>query len=106
MTAATVTLVVLAAGTYALKATGPFVLSGRRTLPLWAARVAALVPAALLAAMAATGTFVTDEELVLDARVPGVIAAGIALKMKAPFVVVVLLAAATTALTRALADTM
>ena len=103
MSTATITLLVLAAGTYVLKAAGPFVLSGRRRLPEWAVRATALTPAALLAAMVATGTISTDGDLVLDARLPGVIAAAAALKLKAPFVVVVFAAAATTAVCRAIA---
>jgi branched-subunit amino acid transport protein len=103
VSSASVTLIVLAAGTYVLKAAGPLLLSGRRTLPAWAVRATALTPAALLAAMVATGTVSTDGELLLDARLPGVLAAGVALKLRAPFVVVVLIAAATTSACRALA---
>ena len=70
MSPATITLLVLAAGTYLLKAAGPFVLAAAGRLPEWAVRATALAPAALLAAMVGTGTLSTDGELVLDARLP------------------------------------
>jgi hypothetical protein len=60
-------------------------------------RTAALVTAALLAALVAVQTGTTDGALVLDARVAALVVAAIALLLRAPFVVVVLLAAATAA---------
>jgi len=74
------------------------VLAGERS-----ARVAALLPVALLAALIATQTFATGRELVLDARAAGFVAAVIAVRLRAPFLVVVAAAAATTALLRLLA---
>jgi hypothetical protein len=47
-----------------------------------------------------TSTFADGEELVLDARVVGVAVTAVALKLRAPFVVAVVLAAASTALAR------
>jgi hypothetical protein len=60
-------------------------------------RTAALVTAALLAALVAVQSGTTDGALVLDARVAALVVAAIALLLRAPFVLVVLLAAATAA---------
>jgi branched-subunit amino acid transport protein len=100
---ATITLVVLAVGTYALKALGPFLLAGRPEMPAWLTRLSNLAPVALLSALAAVGTLTTRQDLTVDARLTGVLAAGVALWLKAPFVVVVIAAALTTAATRAIA---
>ncbi|HKA84955.1 MAG TPA: AzlD domain-containing protein [Acidimicrobiales bacterium] len=99
---ATVVLIGLAAGTYGLKAAAPLLLSGR-TLPPAVARLAALLPAALLAALALVSTVTRDGVAVIDARLVGLAAAAIALVARAPFIVVVIVAAAATALARALA---
>lgn len=101
MSDATIVLVVLGSGTYALKAAGPLLLGGR-TLPAWMSRLADLAPAALLAGLVATSTFEIGGTLRLDARLVGLVAAAIALRLKAPFVVVVVVAAAVTALARSL----
>lgn len=65
-------------------------------------RVAGLLPVALLAALVAVQTFAVGQSLVIDARLAGVIAAVIALVLRAPFLVVVLVAAVTAAALRAL----
>jgi uncharacterized membrane protein len=65
-------------------------------------RVAEQLPVALLMALVAIGTFADGRSLVLDARVAGLAAAAVALLFRAPFLVVVVLAAATTALVRLL----
>lgn len=64
-------------------------------------RVAGLLPVALLAALVAVQTFAVGQTLVIDARLAGVIVAVIALMLRAPFLVVVLVAAVTAALLRA-----
>ncbi|MEM7339573.1 MAG: AzlD domain-containing protein [Actinomycetota bacterium] len=102
MSLAVVTLVTLAIGAYALKAAGPLLLGGDRRLPPVVERMALLLPAPLLAALVAVSTFVADQEWSLDARAVGIVAAGLALWRRLPFVVVVLIAAAATAITRAL----
>lgn len=99
MTAATVVLVGLTAGTYGLKAAAPLLL-GDRTLPAWVSRLSELLPAALLAALVGVSAATQDTAYAIDARLVGVGAAALALYLRAPFVVVVLVAAATTALTR------
>jgi branched-subunit amino acid transport protein AzlD len=102
MSAATLTLLVLATGTYALKAAGPLLLGGDRQLPASVERLALLLPAPLLAALVVTSTVVTDRAWVVDARLVGMAVAAIALWRRQPFVVVVIAAAAGTGLTRAL----
>jgi hypothetical protein len=59
-----------------------------------------LLPAALLPALVAVNTFAGDRRLVLDARAVGLAVALIATWRRAPFVVVVVSAAAATALVR------
>jgi len=51
------------------------------------------VTVALLAALVATQTFASSQQLVLDARFPAVLVAGILLWLRAPFIVVVVAAA-------------
>jgi branched-subunit amino acid transport protein len=89
-------LCVLAVGlaTIALKASGPVLAAGRE-LPQGTARVLDLLAPALLAALVATQAFASDEELVLDERAAGLLAAGVAILLRAPLLVVVLVAAAT-----------
>ena len=60
-------------------------------------RMAALLPVSLLAALVAVQTFATGQSLVVDARLAGVAAATVALLLRAPFLVVVLVAAAVAA---------
>ena len=100
MSTATIVLLVLAAGTYAFKSAGPLLLGGDRVLPPWLDRLAVLLPAPLLAALVMTSTFADDKSLAVDARHVGLAVAGLALWRRAPFVVVVILAAAATAIAR------
>ena len=95
-------VLVLTVGSYALKAIGLVALRGRR-LPPFLDEVLVLLPAALFGALIVVSTFGGDRALVIDARVAGVAAAAIALWRRAGFVVVVLVAATTTALVRAVA---
>jgi len=95
-------LAALAVGSYALKALGLVVL-GDRQLPARVEELLGLLPAALFGALVVVSTFGDDQSLVLDARVAGLVAAGIAVWRKAGFVIVVLAAATTTALVRAAA---
>jgi len=94
-------VLVVGAATIALKATGP-VLLGDRRLPQRLTGVVALLAPVLLAALVVTQTVGGDGELVLDARLAGVGAAAVAIVLRAPLPLVVVLAAATTALARAL----
>jgi branched-subunit amino acid transport protein len=97
------TTVLLASGlAFALKLLGYVVphqlLDGRVV-----SKVIAMLPVALLSALVAVQTF-TDSGggLTLDARAAGVAVAVTALLLRAPFLVVVILAAATAAMLRAL----
>lgn len=64
-------------------------------------RAAALLPIGLLAALLAIQTFWSPTGFVIDARAAGVAVAAVALMLRAPFLVVVISAAATAALLRA-----
>ena len=61
-------------------------------------RINALVPIVLLSALVAIQTFTIKTKLVIDHRAAGVLVALIALKLKAPFPIVVIGAALTSAL--------
>lgn len=65
-------------------------------------RAVPLIPIALLAALVATQTFSTGHHLVLDVRAAALGVAVIAVVLRAPFLVVVAVAAATAALLRLL----
>jgi branched-subunit amino acid transport protein len=86
--------------TIAIKALGPVLLGGR-PLPERVASVVQLLAPAVLSALVVTQTFGDERALVLDARVLGVGAAIVALRLRAPTLVVVVVAAATTAVVRA-----
>jgi hypothetical protein len=62
--------------------------------------IAELLPVALLTALIATQTFTSGHRLQLDARAAGLVAAAIAVRFKAPFLVVVAVACLVTALVR------
>jgi uncharacterized membrane protein len=66
-------------------------------------KVAELLPVALLAALIVTQTFTTEQELTVDPRAAGVGVAVIAVLLRAPFLAVVVLAAAAAALIRLIA---
>jgi hypothetical protein len=96
-----IVVIVTGVGTLALKAAGPVILGGR-PLPGRLSGVVTLVGPALLAALVAIGTFAEGQRLVVDARVLGVATAAVAIRFRAPVLVVVILAAAVTAGARAL----
>jgi hypothetical protein len=93
-------ILVLAAGAYGFKALGLVVL-GPRAAGATSLRIAGLLPAALLPALVAVQTFGSGRELVVDARAAGLLAGGVAVWRRAPFIVVVVLAAGVTAAIRA-----
>ena len=96
-------LVVLVVGvtTIAFRAAGPVALGGR-ALPGPVTRVVALLAPTLLAALVVVSTVATGRELVLDARLAGVGAAGVAVALRTPILVVVAVAAVAAAAVRAL----
>lgn len=63
-------------------------------------RIADLIPVALLAALVAVQVFSEGQALTVDARAAGLAAAVFALLLRAPFIVVVLIAALTAAIIR------
>ena len=90
---------VVGLGTVAIKGAGPVLLGGR-ALPDRLTAVVDLLAPALLAALVAVQTFGDGRALVIDERILGVAAAGIALWRKAPLLLVVVIAAVVTALAR------
>jgi hypothetical protein len=92
----------LALATAALKVAGPLTIGGRR-LPASVLNVVELLASALLAALVVVETFGEGRSLVLDARVVGAAFAAVAVWRRAPMIVVVVGAAAVTALARLLA---
>lgn len=86
-------------GTMAIKGAGPVLLGGR-PLPHAIRSAVGLLAPALLAALVATATLADGSSLVADARVVGVGAAVFAIILRAPILVVVLVAAAATAAVR------
>jgi hypothetical protein len=96
------TIAVLSVGTVAIKSAGPLALGGRQPGERTFAVVALFAPA-LLAALVVYETLSDGHDgIAIDARVIGVATAGAALLARAPIAVVVLGAAASTALARAL----
>jgi branched-subunit amino acid transport protein len=94
-----VVVVVCAIGTIVLKATGPVLLGGRQ-LPATLDAVVRLAGPALLAALVATNTLADGQRLTIDARVVGLGVAAVAIRFRAPALLVIVLAAAATALVR------
>ncbi|MPY78212.1 MAG: AzlD domain-containing protein [Actinophytocola sp.] len=92
-------VVVLAAGTYALRACGP-VLRERVRLPQRAEEAMTLAAVLLLAALVGTAALTEAGGFAGWARPAGVLVGGVLAWRKAPFVVVVLAAAGTAALLR------
>ncbi|HEY9437586.1 MAG TPA: AzlD domain-containing protein [Streptomyces sp.] len=88
-------------GCYLAKLLGLLVPAGILERPV-VQRLAALLPVALLAALTAQQTFGDGQLLVLDARGAGLVAAVLALVLRAPFLVVVGAAVLVTAGARAL----
>jgi len=66
-------------------------------------RIADLLPVALLSALIGVQVLTTGQELTIDARLAGLAAAVVALLLRAPFIVVVAVAAGTAAVLRLLA---
>jgi uncharacterized membrane protein len=94
-------VLVTAAGCYLLKLAGLSVPQTVLEHPV-VERVADLLPVALLAALVAVQVFADGPALTLDARVVGLAAAVVALLLRAPFIVVVAVAALAAALVRLL----
>ncbi|MGH2764607.1 MAG: AzlD domain-containing protein [Actinomycetota bacterium] len=101
MSRAWLVVILVGVATVAIKAVGPVLLGGR-PLPVRIQSVVGLLAPAVLAALVVTSVLVSEEALVLDERLIGIAAAVVALAFRAPILVVVVLAAAATAVARAL----
>jgi branched-subunit amino acid transport protein len=89
-------VIAVGAGTVLLKAVGPVGLAGKQ-LPPRVTELLSLVGPAILAALVVTMTFADGRSLVADARVAGVAAGAVAVLLRAPLWVVVLVGALATA---------
>ena len=96
-----VAIVAVTLANAAIKAAGP-ILAGGRELPARVNDVIALLTPALLAALVVTETFGEDGHLALDEKALGVGVAAVALALRAPVLLAVVLAALVTALARLL----
>jgi len=101
MSEAWIVVIAVGAATAAIKSLGPVLLGGR-PIPAALTGVVELLAPALLAALVVTQALATEQSISPDARLVGLAAAGIALWRKAPVLVVIVAAAAATALTRLL----
>jgi len=99
VTSVWVVIAALALATAALKVAGPLALGGR-PLPGRALDVVELLASALLAALVVVETLGKGGSLTVDARVLGAAFAALAVWRRAPMIVVVLGAAALTAVAR------
>ena len=101
MSAVWLTIAVLTVGTFGMKILGPLVLGERPPSPRVLAMTGLVAPA-LLAALVVYETLSADGHgITLDARAAGLVAAIVAILLRAPMLVVVLVAAAVTAGLRA-----
>ncbi|MGY1719318.1 AzlD domain-containing protein [Blastococcus sp. SYSU DS0552] len=96
-TAVWTAVLVASAGCYLLKLAGLSVPAAWVEQP-WVARVVDFVPAALLAALVVVQALTSGDRLVLDGRLAGLAVAALALALRAPFIVVLVLAGAAGAL--------
>jgi branched-subunit amino acid transport protein len=94
-----IAILVTALGAYLLKLAGLSIPGSVLEHPL-VHRVADLIPVGLLAALVAVQVFAEGQSLTLDARAAGLAAAVLALLLRAPFIVVVLVAALTAGIVR------
>ena len=99
MSATWVLVLLVGAFTISFKAAGPVLLAGRQ-LPARLTSAFELLAPSLLAALVVTQTVGGKNGIVLDARLVGLGAAVVAIRLRAPLIVVVVVAALATALTR------
>lgn len=100
MSAAWTVVLIVGAFTIACKAAGPVLLGGR-TLPPRIVDAFELLAPSLLAALVVTQAVGGKEEIVLDTRLVGVGAGLVAILLRAPLIVVIVVAALATAVVRA-----
>jgi branched chain amino acid efflux pump len=101
MSATWLVVALVGAFTIAFKAAGPVLLAGRE-LPVRLTNAFELLGPSLLAALVVTQAVGGKEGIVLDARLVGVGAAIVAIRLRAPLIAAIVAAALTTALVRLL----
>jgi branched-subunit amino acid transport protein len=94
-----VSIVAVTVASAVIRAVGPM-LAGGGEIPPRANAVLALLTPTLLAALVVTGTFGEGGRLTIDEKALGVGVAAVALALRAPVIVAVVLAAVVTALSR------
>lgn len=102
MTTVWIVVAVVAIANFGIKAAGPVVVGGRE-LPARLLAVIALLAPALLAGLVVADTFSDGTDFTVDAKVAGVGAGAIAVALRSPMLVIVAVAALTTAVVRAVA---
>ncbi len=93
-------IVLLATGVAAQRWLGMFVGGAVLTRVPVLTKLASMIPAAVVAAVIVQLTIASGKSLVIDARLAGMAVAGVLVWRRAPFVVVIVAAAVTTALLR------
>ncbi len=99
MTEAWAVVALVGGATIAIKALGPVLLGGRALPPRLTGIVELLSPA-VLAALVVTQVLAQGRRLVFDERLLGLAAAAVALALRAPVLVVIVVAATVAALAR------
>jgi branched-subunit amino acid transport protein len=99
MSATWIVVLLVGAFTISFKAAGPVLLAGRR-LPAPLTSAFELLAPSLLAALVVTQSVGGKNGIVLDGRLVGLGAAVVAITLRAPLIVVVVVAALTTAVVR------
>jgi branched-subunit amino acid transport protein len=99
MSATWIVVLLVGAFTISFKAAGPILLAGRR-LPAPLTSAFELLAPSLLAALVVTQSVGGKNGIVLDGRLVGLGAAVVAITLRAPLIVVVVVAAVTTAVVR------
>jgi branched-subunit amino acid transport protein len=99
MSATWIVVLLVGAFTISFKAAGPVLLAGRR-LPAPLTSAFELLAPSLLAALVVTQSVGGKNGIVLDGRLVGLGAAVVAITLRAPLIVVVVVAAVTTAVVR------
>ena len=97
-----ISIVALAVGAWGQRLAGAFLVGPLLSRRPVLARAASLIPAAVVMAVIAQLSIARGRDLVIDARLAGVAVAGLLVWRRAPFIVVVVAAAAVTAALRAI----
>jgi branched-subunit amino acid transport protein len=96
-----ITIGALVVITAAIKAAAPMIIGGRQ-LPKRTNALLALLAPALLTALILTETFARGKDLTMDASSVGLVCGGVAIALRAPLLLTVIVAAAGTAAARAI----